>query len=104
MPVPDIERTDLFICLGANPLASNGSLMTAPDMRARLKRIERVIVIDPRRTETAERAHRHMFIRPGTDAVLLLAMCHEIFALGVKTTRPVTGVDELRAAVKAWTP
>src|SRR5512140_898249 len=75
MPVPDVDRADLFICLGANPLASNGSIMTAPDMRARLKAIQdrggRVVVLDPRRTETAERADRHLFIRPGTDAVLL---------------------------------
>jgi len=73
--------------LGANPMASNGSLMTAPDIRGRLKAIRdrggRVIVLDPRRTETAERADRHIFIRPGTDAVLLLAMVHELFASGL---------------------
>src|SRR5262249_38841554 len=78
MAVPDVDRSDLFICLGANPLASNGSLMTAPDMRERLKAVRarggQVIVLDPRRTETAEKADRHLFVRPGTDAVLLLAM------------------------------
>ena len=62
MPVPDVDRCELFICLGANPLASNGSIMTAPDMRGRLKAIQarggRVIVLDPRRTETADRADR----------------------------------------------
>src|SRR6185436_2484110 len=77
MPVPDIDRAELFICLGANPLASNGSLLTAPDVRARLKSIRdrggKFIVLDPRRTETAEKADRHLFIRPATDAVLLLA-------------------------------
>ena len=107
MPVPDVDRTDLFICLGANPLASNGSLMTAPDIRGRLKAIRerggQVIVLDPRRTETAERADRHHFIRPGTDAVLLLAMIEEIFARGLaRTTRPVRGEDELRRAASEW--
>jgi anaerobic selenocysteine-containing dehydrogenase len=87
MPVPDIDRSDLFICLGANPLASNGSLMTAPDVKGRLKAIRdrggRVIVVDPRRTETAERADRHVFIRPGSDAVLLLAMIDAVFGEGL---------------------
>ena len=110
MPVPDIERSDLFICLGANPLASNGSIMTAPDVRGRLKAIRdrggRVIVIDPRRTETAERADRHVFIRPGTDAVLLLAMIHALFGEGLASPGrvPVAGMDALRAAALPWTP
>ena len=99
MPVPDIDRTDLFICLGANPLASNGSIMTAPDVQGRLKAIRdrggKVIVLDPRRTETAEKADRHLFIRPGTDAVLLLAMVHVLFAekpcaLGRARRRPAS--------------
>ena len=108
-PVPDIERCELFICLGANPLASNGSLMTAPDMRGRLKAIQarggRVIVLDPRRTETAERADRHLFIRPGTDAVLLLAMIHTLFAEGLASTGrvPAAGAEALRAAAAPWT-
>jgi anaerobic selenocysteine-containing dehydrogenase len=110
MAVPDVDRADLFICLGANPLASNGSIMTAPDMRARLKAIQdrggKVIVIDPRRTETAERADRHLFIRPGTDAVLLLAMIHELFATQqVRLGRlAATGVETLRAISEPWTP
>lgn len=110
MPVPDIDRADLFICLGANPLASNGSIMTAPDVRTRLKAIRdrggRVVVIDPRRTETAERADRHVFIRPGTDAVLLLATINTLFAEGrVRLGRlAVSGLDELRAAAEPWTP
>jgi anaerobic selenocysteine-containing dehydrogenase len=109
MAVPDVDRSDLFICLGANPLASNGSIMTAPDIRGRLKAIRdrggRVIVLDPRRTETAERADQHLFIRPGTDAVLLLAMIHELFAEQlVRLGRlAVHGVDELRVASAAWT-
>src|SRR5262245_12282327 len=107
MPVPDVDRADLFICLGANPLASNGSLMTAPDIKGRLKAIQarggKVIVLDPRRTETADRADRHHFIRPGTDAVLLLAMVDEIFRASlVRTTRQVRGEAELRAAAAQW--
>lgn len=110
MPVPDIDRSDLFICLGANPLASNGSIMTAPDVRTRLKAIQqrggKVIVLDPRRTETAEKADLHLFIRPATDAVLLLAMIHVLFAENrVRLGRlQATGVDELQAITRAWTP
>jgi anaerobic selenocysteine-containing dehydrogenase len=110
MPVPDIDRSDLFICLGANPLASNGSIMTAPDVKGRLKAIRdrggRVIVLDPRRTETADKADRHLFIRPGTDAVLLLAMVETLFAEDlVKLGRlPVTGLAELRRFAAGWTP
>jgi anaerobic selenocysteine-containing dehydrogenase len=107
MPVPDVDRSDLFICLGANPLASNGSLMTAPDMRGRLKAIQarggRMIVLDPRRTETAERADQHVFVRPGTDAILLLAMIDALYAARLaRTTRAVTGEAELRAAAARW--
>jgi anaerobic selenocysteine-containing dehydrogenase len=78
VPIPDVDRTDHLVILGANPLVSNGSLMTAPDMRGRLRRIRerggKVVVIDPRRTRTAEEADEHHFIRPGTDALLLAAM------------------------------
>src|SRR5262245_9690824 len=110
MPVPDIDCCELCLCLGANPLASNGSLMTAPDVRGRLKAIQqrggRVVVIDPRRTETAERADRHLFLRPGTDAVLLLAIAHVLFAEDRITLGRLaaTGVDELRALAQAWSP
>jgi anaerobic selenocysteine-containing dehydrogenase len=84
--------------------------MTAPDMKGRLKAIRerggRVIVIDPRRTETAEKADRHVFLRPGSDAVLLLAMIQVVFA--EKLVRfgriPVSGVDELRKVADEWTP
>jgi anaerobic selenocysteine-containing dehydrogenase len=110
MPVPDVDRTDLFICLGANPLASNGSIMTAPGIRSRLGAIRdrggKVIVLDPRRTETAERADLHLFIRPGTDAVLLLAMIGELFATQqVRLGRlSATGVEELGSLAAPWTP
>ena len=110
LPVPDIDRCDLFICLGANPLASNGSIMTAPDVKGRLKAIQdrggRVVVLDPRRSETADKADQHLFIRPGTDAVLLLAMIQVLFTENlVKLGRlPATGLDEVRAASTPWTP
>ena len=109
MPVPDIERSDLFICLGANPLASNGSIMTAPDVKGRLKAIQerggKVIVLDPRRTETAEKADAHHFIRPGTDAVLLLAMVHVVFAEKLGRGRlAVSGLEDLDAAARAFPP
>jgi len=110
MPVPDIDRSELFICLGANPFVSNGSIMTAPDVKGRLKAIRdrggRVIVIDPRRTETADKADRHVFIRPGSDAVLLLAMIQVVFAEDLLHTGrvPVTGVSDLRRVAAAWAP
>ncbi len=84
LPVPDVDRTDYFLILGANPLVSNGSLMTAPNMRARLRKIQerggKVIVVDPRRSQTAAIADQHFFIRPGTDALLLAAMVHTMLA------------------------
>ncbi len=84
LPVPDIDRTDYFLILGANPVVSNGSLMSAPDVANRLCEIRqrggKVIVIDPRRTETAAIADRHEFIRPGTDVLFLLGLLHTIFA------------------------
>jgi anaerobic selenocysteine-containing dehydrogenase len=84
LPVPDVDRTDFLLVLGANPLASNGSMMTAPGMRDRLKALRRrggkLVVVDPRRTETARAADRHLFIEPGTDALLLLALLEVLFA------------------------
>jgi anaerobic selenocysteine-containing dehydrogenase len=78
VPIPDVDRTDYFLCLGANPVVSNGSALTAPDMRGRLRAIRarggKIVVVDPRRTETAAEADEHVPIRPGGDAALLLAM------------------------------
>ena len=83
LPVPDLERTKLFLILGANPAVSNGSMMTAPGMSRRLQEIRarggRVILIDPRYNETASLADQHLFIRPGTDVLLLLALLHVVF-------------------------
>ncbi|MBN8229474.1 molybdopterin oxidoreductase family protein [Corallococcus macrosporus] len=82
VPIPDIDRTRYMLMLGANPLASNGSLMTTPDVRARLRAIQerggKVVVIDPRRTETAGIADQHVFIRPGTDALALFSLLHVV--------------------------
>ena len=83
IPIPDVDRTDHLLILGANPLASNGSLMTAPDMRGRIRAIQerggKVVVVDPRRSRTAEDADEHHFIQPGTDALLLFAMAATLF-------------------------
>ena len=108
MTVPDVDRTDLFVCIGANPLVSNGSLMTAPNMRRRLKTLRerggRVVVIDPRRSETAAVAE-HVFIRPGTDALMLLSLVNVLFEENL--VRPgrlgehLAGERALRAAA-AW--
>ena len=83
IPIPDVDRTDFLLILGANPLESNGSLLTAPDLRGRLRKIRerggRVVVVDPRRTRTAEAADEHHFIRPGTDAMFLFALVNVLF-------------------------
>ena len=112
LPVPDIDRTDLFMVIGANPLASNGSMMTAPGMRGRLKALKarggKLIVIDPRRTETAEVADEHHFLRPGADAALLLAMLNAIFDEGLDNPGRLAGfangLAEVAEAVKPFTP
>src|SRR5918997_5966488 len=87
VPVPDLDRTDHLLMLGANPVASNGSLMTAPDVRGRLQAIRdrggRVVVVDPKRTRTAKLADEHIWIRPGTDALLLFALIHVVLAEGL---------------------
>jgi anaerobic selenocysteine-containing dehydrogenase len=109
LPVPDIDRTSYFLVFGANPMASNGSLMTVPDFPGRLRELTarggRMVVFDPRRTETAKVATEHHFVRPGTDAFVLLAMVHVLFAEGL--TSPASYVDGLgavEAAVADFTP
>ncbi|MBW8749816.1 MAG: molybdopterin-dependent oxidoreductase, partial [Propionibacteriales bacterium] len=109
IPITDIDRTSYFLVLGANPMASNGSLMTVPDFPQRLRELKRrggkMVVLDPRRTETAKVADEHLFVRPGTDAVVLLAMIHVLFADGL--TRPAAYVDDVervRELVADFTP
>lgn len=112
IPVPDIDRTDFLLVLGANPAVSNGSLLTAPNLRARLKAIRdrggKVVIIDPRRTETAELADEHHFIRPGADAALLLAMVHVLFREGLASPGRlapwIRGLDEVEASVAEFSP
>ncbi|HEX8702194.1 MAG TPA: molybdopterin oxidoreductase family protein [Myxococcaceae bacterium] len=110
VPVPDIDRTAYLLALGANPLASNGSMMTAPDVRNRLRAIQqrggRLVVVDPRRTETAGIADEHLFIRPGTDALFLFALLHEL----VKHPRLERlaafseGLEQVRELAREFTP
>lgn len=112
MPVPDIDRTDLFVCLGGNPLVSNGSIMTAPDMRGRLKALHqrggKVVVVDPRRSETAEAADDHVFIRPGTDAFFLLSLVNVLFAENLvrpgRLEKHLAGVVAVRAVSQDYPP
>ncbi|WP_245627591.1 molybdopterin-dependent oxidoreductase [Actinomadura oligospora] len=111
IPVPDLDRTDHLLMLGANPLESNGSLCSAPDFGGRLKAIRarggRVVVVDPRRTRTAALADEHLFVRPGTDAHLLMALVHTLFAeelTAVPQGLPLNGLDELRALVVGFSP
>ncbi|MGC1174862.1 molybdopterin-dependent oxidoreductase [Polaromonas sp.] len=106
--VPDIARCDFLLVLGANPLASNGSLWTVPDFKGKAKAMQarggKLVVIDPRRTETAAMADAHHFIRPGADVFLLLGLVHTLFEeklvrLG-RVAPLVNGVDAVEAAVK----
>jgi anaerobic selenocysteine-containing dehydrogenase len=112
LPIPDVDRTQFLLVLGANPLVSNGSIMTAPGIGKRLEALRarhgRLVVIDPRRSETAAIADEHLFIRPGGDAHLLLAMLHTLFAEGrVELGRLgafTDGLDAVRALVSRFPP
>ncbi|OUC96824.1 molybdopterin-dependent oxidoreductase [Streptosporangium minutum] len=107
--VPDLDRTDYLLMLGANPLESNGSLCTAPDFPGRLKALRarggKLVVVDPRRTRTAALADEHLFVRPGTDAYLLLGIVHTLFAedltaVGVEAD----GLEEVRRLAMDFAP
>lgn len=112
IPVPDIDRTSYLLMLGANPMASNGSLFTAPDFARRSRELRarggRLVVVDPKRTDTARRADRHLAIRPGTDAFFLLALLQVLAAENL--LRPgahaalFDGVDEFLALAAPFTP
>ena len=112
--VPDLDRTDYLVIIGANPLVSNGSLATAADfpgkLRALRKRGGRLTVIDPARTRTAELADRHVAPRPGTDAALLFAVVHVLFEEGLVAqdlggiADHVNGLDEVRALADEFSP
>ena len=110
-PVPDIERTDLLVVMGANPAASQGSLLAAPDVMGIIDGIRKrgkVIVIDPVRTATAARADEWLPITPGTDAALLLAVAHTLFAedlVALGDLAPhIDGLDRMRDVAAEWSP
>ncbi|WP_329060322.1 molybdopterin-dependent oxidoreductase [Amycolatopsis sp. NBC_01480] len=107
--VPDVDRTDYLLILGANPMESHGSLFCAPDMPARLRALRerggKLVVVDPRRTRTAKHSDEHFFVRPGTDSVLLLGIVHTLLHEDLATvTLDVAGLDELRALVEEFSP
>ncbi len=111
-PIPDIDRTEYFVCMGGNPLASQGSLMSAPNAKKRLQAIQerggRVVVIDPRRTETAKISSEHVFIKPGADAYFLLSVCNVLFEGGHvnpgRLAEFTDGVEKVQEICQAYTP
>lgn len=110
--IPDIDQTDYFLMLGANPIASNGSLMTVPDVAKRIKDLQKrggkLVVVDPRRTETAEVADEHWYIKPSGDAAFLFALINTIVQENLtrlERLEPVTvGLGEALAAIADITP
>jgi formate dehydrogenase len=111
IPVPDIERSAFVLLLGTNPLVSRGSLLSAGNVREKLSGVVsrggRVVVVDPRRTETA-RAFEHIAVRPDGDAWLLLAMLNVIFAEGLEDqaaiARQSKGIALIRDAAREYSP
>ncbi len=112
IPIPDIERTDYLLILGANPGASNGSLLTAPGFSQKIKNIQKrggkVINIDPRFTETSRISSQHFYINPGKDALFLLSLLHVIFEHGIKKRTHLSdhlkGLEEIKEIVKEYSP
>ena len=112
LPIPDIDRTDYFLMLGANPIASNGSIWTVPDVRKRIKALTarggKLVVIDPRYTETAQLASEHHYITPGSDALFLLAVLNTLFAENLVDTGHLAdftdGLDDVADAIAGFTP
>ena len=112
IPIPDIERTDYLLILGANPGASNGSLLTAPGFPQKIKSIQKrggkVINIDPRFTETSKISSQHLYINPGKDALFLLSLLHVIFDQGIEDKTHLSnylkGLEEIKEIVKEYSP
>src|ERR1044071_9723455 len=112
LPIPDVDRTKYFLILGANPAASNGSMMTAPGLGRRMEEIRRrggkVVLIDPRRNESAKLVDQHIFIRPGTDVLLLLALLHVVFDEELTRLGPLAaftdGLDMIGKLVAEFPP
>ena len=111
-PVVDLDRTEFLLIMGANPLVSNGSMMTAPDMRKRFRAIQerggKIVVVDPRRTETADKADEHLFIKPESDAIFLLSMIHVLDKEGLidlgHLEPSLTGVERIKELVDLYPP
>ena len=112
IPVPDVDRCEHLLIVGANPLVSNGSLLTAPDMRGRIRGIRerggKVVVVDPQRTRTAGAADEHHFIRPGTDALLLFGMVSTLLEEGLADPAGLAevcnGLDEIPELAAGFEP
>ena len=111
-PIPDIDRTDFMLIMGGNPVISNGSILTAPDFSNRLKALKKrggkVVVVDPRFTETAKLANQYFAVKPGTDALLLLALIHVIFEENLATlgtlSAHVNGLEQVKEVAKNYPP
>jgi anaerobic selenocysteine-containing dehydrogenase len=112
MPIPDLDRTRFMMIIGGNPAVSQSTMMKAPGFRRRISELKarggRLVVVDPRRTETARLADQHVFVRPGTDALLLAAMLHVIFDEGLakpgRLAEFTDGLDVVEQAVRRWSP
>jgi anaerobic selenocysteine-containing dehydrogenase len=109
IPVPDIDRTDYLLMLGADPYESNGSLATAPDWPGRMKGIQdrggKIVTIDPRRSKTAKASDEHVFIRPGTDAAWLAALVTTVLEDGGPDLPDfMSGLAEATEALAPFTP
>ena len=112
IPVPDIDRTDFMLIIGGNPVVSNGSMMTAPNVIGRMKAIQKrggkIVVVDPKRTRTAKIADQHLFIRPEKDALLLFSMIHCVFANNKVNLRHletmIEGLDDVESLAKEYSP
>ncbi len=111
--IPDLDRTSHLLILGADPMVSNGSLMTSPDTRGRLRAIRarggKIVVVDPRRSRTAGEADEHHFIRPGSDALLLFALVHVLFEEGLAEPGAhlephLAGLDAVRELAEPFAP
>ncbi len=110
-PAPDLDRADYFLCMGGNPHASGGSLIGSVDVLSQIEAIRarggKVVVVDPRRTRTADIADEWVAIQPGTDAAWLMALLHVVFEAGPRLGEldaMVDGIDAVRAACAPFTP
>jgi anaerobic selenocysteine-containing dehydrogenase len=112
LPIPDIERTKYFLILGANPIISHGSVMTAPDCKRRFRELQerggKIVVIDPRRSETAKIADEHYFIKHGTDHLFIFSMLHILFKEKLiklnHLSNKIEGIKEVEVLAREFAP